>query len=398
MRICIVSTLFHAPWGGSEVLWARMAHEALDRGHEVALVLKRWPETPEPVRALQAQGAKVFLRSVDLRRRWSRAFEYRVHPFPSIIRWAPEAVLVSEGGLYEVMYRNDIGRLLQALGVPYTIVCQQVYDFQFPIGGERFREALISFHRDARRVAFVAEWNRTVAERQLATRLTNGCVVRNPTNLDGHGMAPWPSGPTMRLASVGRLEVNDKGQDIVLECLAGEPWKSRDWGLSFYGQGRDQTYLANLARLYGIADRVTFCGHTGDVRAVWEDNHLNIMASRSEGTPLALVEAMLCGRPSVVSDVGGNLEWVAEPRNGFIAEAPTVRSFGAALERAWAARAGWEAMGTAAYHDALGLIDPAPAETLLKLVIDPDRIDRDDPATEGPMDVSSSEQVGQMTR
>ena len=92
------------------------------------------------------------------------------------------------------------------------------------------------------------------------------------------------------------------------------------------------------------------------------------MASRTEGTPLALVEAMLCGRPSVVSDVGGNLEWVVEPRNGFIAEAPSVRSFGAALERAWAARADWEAIGKAAHHDALGLIDPTPGKSLLELI------------------------------
>jgi hypothetical protein len=46
-----------------------MAHTALDQGHEVSLVLKRWPETPAPVRALKARGAKMFVRAVDLGRR-----------------------------------------------------------------------------------------------------------------------------------------------------------------------------------------------------------------------------------------------------------------------------------------------------------------------------------------
>jgi L-malate glycosyltransferase len=362
VRICIVSTSFHVPWGGSEELWARMAHAALDQGHEVALVLKRWPETPSPVRVLEARGAKVFLRTVDLGRRWSRAFEYLVHPFPSIIRWAPEAILISQSSLYDLMYRNDVHRLLEALKLPYTIVIQQICEYQFPIGNEFFRERIADYCRRAHRVAFVAEGNRKGAERQLGIKLPNSCVVRNPTNLDACAIAPWPVEETARLACVARLEVDDKGHDVLLECLAADHFRKRDWELRLYGKGRDELYLRRLARSRGIADRVIFRGHVDDVSSIWADNHLNVMASRTEGTPLALVEAMLCGRPSVVSDVGGNLEWVVEPRNGFTAEAPSVRSFGAALERAWAARADWEARGKASHHDALGLIDPTRQE------------------------------------
>ena len=52
--------------------------------------------------------------------------------------------------------------------------------------------------------------------------------------------------------------------------------------------------------------------------------------------PLALVEAMLCGRTAVVTDVGGNAEWIEDGETGFVAEAATAKSFGAALkERGW---------------------------------------------------------------
>ena len=368
MRICIVSTMFHAPWGGSEVLWERMAHDALDQGHEVALVLKRWPETPAPVRKLQSRGAIVFFRTVDLLRTWSRAFEYLVYPFPSIVRWAPESVLVNQTSLYDLMYRNDIHRLLGALKLPYVTVIHQVCENQFPIGSEYFRERLANACRQAHRVAFVAEGNRKVAERQLGISLPNSCVIRNPTNLDRCEIAAWLPEGTARLACVGRLNVDDKGQEVLIECLASDPWRSRDWELRLFGSGRDEAYLRNLASHRGIAEKVIFCGHVGDVHSIWRQNHLNVMASRNEGTPLALVEAMLCGRPSVVSDVGGIAEWVVERRNGFVAEAPSVRSFGAALERAWTARADWEAMGRAAHHDALRLIDPTPGKSLLELV------------------------------
>ena len=74
-----------------------------------------------------------------------------------------------------------------------------------------------------------------------------------------------------------------------------------------------------------------------------------MMFSRAEGTPLALVEAMLCGRPAIVSDVGGNQEWVTEGQTGFVAEAPVIGPTRAALERAWSARQDWKAMGLQAH-------------------------------------------------
>jgi L-malate glycosyltransferase len=386
MRIGIVSTLEHSPWGGSEVLWARMAEAALDRGHEVALLRKHWPEQPPAIRALQDRGAVLFARTADPGSRWGRAFERHVRPFPALIRWGPEAILVNQGGFYDLMLRGDIPRLLAAIGAPYTPLFQQVYDFQFPIYGDYARGALAGYCLRARRVAFVAEGNRRAAERQLATSLPNARVVRNPTNLAGDDAVPWPpagAGPA-RLASSARLEVNDKGQDVLLECLAGDAWRGRDWELNLYGKGDGRGYLEALARHYGIADRVRFRGHVGDLRSIWRENHLHLLPSRVEGTPLSLVEAMICGRPSVVTDVGGNAEWVAEPRNGFLAEAPTPRSFGAALERAWAARGGWESQGEAARREALRLVDPDPAGTLLDLVVDPDRLDARGPAGRRP--------------
>jgi glycosyltransferase involved in cell wall biosynthesis len=375
-----------------------MAHDALDQGHEVAVVVKRWPQTAAPVRALQSRGATVFFRTVRLDRRWSRAFEYRVHPFPSILRWAPEAVLVNQTSLYDLMYRNDVQRLLQMLKVPYVTVIHQVSENQFLIGSDSFRERIADFCRGALRVAFVAEGNWKLAERQLGTDLPNGCVVRNPTRLDRPEVATWPPGETARLACVARLEVDDKGQEVLLDCLASDRWNTRDWELRLYGKGRDEAYLRKLARNRGIAERVLFCGYVDDVRSIWRDNHLNVLASRNEGTPLSLVEAMLCGRPSVVSDVGGNAEWVTEPRNGFVAEAPSLRSFGAALERAWTARTDWEAIGKVAHHDALGLFDPAPGKTLLDLVTAPARADRADAAADARVAPSLPQQLGQVTR
>jgi glycosyltransferase involved in cell wall biosynthesis len=92
------------------------------------------------------------------------------------------------------------------------------------------------------------------------------------------------------------------------------------------------------------------------------------MPSRSEALPIALIEAMVCGRTAAVTDVGGISEWVEDGRTGFIAEAATVKSFSAALERAWAQSSALETMGNEARAAALKKIDPQPGKTLLNMM------------------------------
>ena len=82
----------------------------------------------------------------------------------------------------------------------------------------------------------------------------------------------------------------------------------------------------------------------------------------------AATRVALGRRPAVVADVGGNTEWIEESEWGFVAEAATKRSFGAALERAWRERANWEALGPHARETAARRGDPVPEETRLDLL------------------------------
>ena len=70
-----------------------------------------------------------------------------------------------------------------------------------------------------------------------------------------------------------------------------------------------------------------------------------ILASRYEGLPLALVEAMLCGRVPVVTSVSGNPEVVSDNENGFLAKAATPEFLDEAMERAWNRKEDWKEMG-----------------------------------------------------
>jgi glycosyltransferase involved in cell wall biosynthesis len=164
--------------------------------------------------------------------------------------------------------------------------------------------------------------------------------------------------------------MRSKGQDILLAALGSPQLKDRDWNLSIYGEGPHLKNLKLLAEHYQIAKRIDFKGHANDVRAIWAENHLHVLPSRNESAPLVLVEAMLCGRPSVANDVGGVCEWISEPETGFISTGSNIESFRSALERAWSARGDWEAIGQRARAKALQMLDPDPGGTVLRILLE----------------------------
>ena len=109
--------------------------------------------------------------------------------------------------------------------------------------------------------------------------------------------------------------------------------------------------VERLVQRFKLEGRVTLAGHVSRVEDIWAENHVLVMPSRFEGLPLAIVEAMLCRRPVVATDVAGNSEIVEDGITGFLADAPTVGSIARALERLWERRHDLRLMGeTAAKH------------------------------------------------
>jgi L-malate glycosyltransferase len=369
VRIAVVSTMDGPDWGGSEELWAAMAVEARARGDDVLASVNRWDRKPAAVERLELAGIVVMPRGALRRRALHRSPVALPVSLRRLRRFQPDVVCVSQGATWDVARDPGLfaalARWMRAGGTPYVALSQ--YDTGWESLADGARTAGRQWYGTAATVAFVADGNRRAAERVLGTTLPHAVVVQNPVLVAPEAL-PWPIGEQVELASVARLEAGAKGQDLLLEALAGERWRSRPWRLTLYGSGPHREWLEALARHYRLDDRVAFAGHVDDVRAVWLRSHLLVLPSRAEGTPLSLLEAMALGRPAVVTDVGGNAEWVLPGETGFVAPAASAVSLGAALEAAWAARERWPAMGAAANRHLGERADPAPGRTLLGLL------------------------------
>lgn len=367
------------PWGGSEELWFSLAGEALMQGHKVTVSVKKWPSVDLKIQDLQRRGSDVTWWEYPRGGRRARYWQKVKPPFRAFFQSQPELIFVSQSSTYDCAYRPDLTEPLYAAAVPYFVICQ-LNDDTFALE-EAARRRAVEFFERAATVMFVSEHNLRLAERQLACTLPHARVVKNPVNLSAMTPVPWPAvNGRVQMANVGRLEVVHKGQEVLLECLSAETWRERNWNLSFCGDGPDKSYLRALTDYYGLSERVQFRGQVADIRGVWAENEILLLPSRREGTPLALVEAMLCGRPSVVTDVGGNIEWVREGQTGFISEAPSVTYLSAALERAWESKADWPQMGARAHQAAMAKYDPSPARTVLKVAFEAARVLRNEVA------------------
>ena len=72
----------------------------------------------------------------------------------------------------------------------------------------------------------------------------------------------------------------------------------------------------------------------------------------------------MCGRPAIVTDVGGNGEVVEDGITGVIASSATVPALDEALERFWSMRTQWKQMGAAASERIRQLVPPDPGAAL----------------------------------
>jgi glycosyltransferase involved in cell wall biosynthesis len=128
------------------------------------------------------------------------------------------------------------------------------------------------------------------------------------------------------LGWVGRLSA-EKGGDLLIEALARSP------GVPLLacviGDGPDRAALERRAEELGMAERVRWSGIRSEAGRLFAAFDAFVLSSRTEGTPIVLLEAMQAGVPIVATSVGGVPDvvgpgeaWLVPPDDpGAIAEA-----------------------------------------------------------------------------
>jgi glycosyltransferase involved in cell wall biosynthesis len=119
------------------------------------------------------------------------------------------------------------------------------------------------------------------------------------------------------IGSIGRLN-EQKGHRYLLDAAAGALPAVPAARVLIVGDGDLAAPLREQARSLGIADRVVFAGHRGDIPAVLGAVDVFCISSTYEGTPLTLFEAMAAGKAIVSTAVDGCREVIEDGVTGIL--------------------------------------------------------------------------------
>ncbi len=362
-------------WGGCEELWAGAATRLSQAGHQVRVYKTNVDRRHKKIAELESIGcsvadlnnipvsSKIINRFLSSSRQYSQRETGQRLLQKSLAAFQPHLCVVSQGVNFDGVHFAEVCRKLE---LKYVIVSQKAVDFFFP--PDEYRPIIRSTYQSAVKCFFVSQHNLDLTQQQIGARLPNAQVVFNPFAVPFENHISRVRSDKIKLACVARLFLLDKGQDNLLRVLSKEKWKRRDVEVTFFGEGVNKQALVEMARLLDVQN-IKFAGHVQDVAEIWKDHHALVLPSRSEGLPLALVEAMLCGRPSIITNAGGSSEIVEDNVDGFIARAPTAEAFDEALERAWSRRHEWEQIGRRAAESIKKIVPFDPAAQFAKMLL-----------------------------
>ena len=144
---------------------------------------------------------------------------------------------------------------------------------------------------------------------------------------------------------IGRL-IPIKGCDVFVDALSRI--SHTDWSAVIIGDGPEREGLVSRVAELGIAERVRFVGAVPEAARFLAAFDLFVLSSRSEGTPMVLLEAMGAGVPVVATRVGGIPDVLRAGVDGWLVPPEDPQELARSLEEALSAASVRVARGDAA--------------------------------------------------
>jgi glycosyltransferase involved in cell wall biosynthesis len=132
----------------------------------------------------------------------------------------------------------------------------------------------------------------------------------------------WSIGSsTMLLGMVARWDPQKDHRTLIGALASLRGLTAHDWRCVLVGTGMvdDNRELTDLVRGAGVGDRVALLGPRRNMSEVMNALDLHVLSSNAEAFPNVVAEAMACGTPCVVTDVGdaaqivGETGWIVPP-------------------------------------------------------------------------------------
>ncbi len=153
-------------------------------------------------------------------------------------------------------------------------------------------------------------------------------TIYNPTMFDSY--ADYDNRQKTIVSVAPHTRWHSKGLDILLKAWAKLAHQNPDWDLKIYGR-----IYGNLAEELTCLphERVTWAGWTDNIADILQKTSIFILASRSEGCPNSLIEAMSQGCACITTDCEGEpKEMINNGIDGLIAKSEDINDIAQKLQ------------------------------------------------------------------
>lgn len=121
-----------------------------------------------------------------------------------------------------------------------------------------------------------------------------------------------------------------KNQSFLINALSKLP---DNYKLLLLGKGAMLDECKALCKTLGVEKRVVFAGYISDVERYYAISDICVSASKIEGMPFGIIEAMAAGLPLVLSDIKGQRDLVTNEENGSLYTLNSTEEFISAVKR-----------------------------------------------------------------
>lgn len=143
-------------------------------------------------------------------------------------------------------------------------------------------------------------------------------ILKNPMN-EVFFEPPYDGIREKTIVTVGRIDQN-KNHRLIIDAFNSIQSTIPEWKVVIYGDGELRNELIEYVKDLGLEDRISLPGNVENVAEKIKKTGVFVLSSDTEGSPNALIEAMLLGIPVISTDCpsGGPSELIRDGVNGLL--------------------------------------------------------------------------------
>lgn len=170
-----------------------------------------------------------------------------------------------------------------------------------------------------------AEFCRKLAPRKKCEVIYRGVEIEKIINIEPDSNLKEKYKNDIIISFTGRL-IDGKGVSDLIEAVS--LLEAKNIKCFIVGDGPQRKNLERKTRHLKIEDRIVFFGSKKieEVIAILKISDIFVNPSYSEGLPTSVIEAALCQKAIIATDVGGTKEIIIDQKNGFLIKPHNIES------------------------------------------------------------------------